>query len=290
MEKIFYTFFVIILLAIIAIACGEGEWEVIIYTPNASEADLALWETFERTDYMIELFRYHYQIHESFWRDFGYNSPHDINFPFAKTLNSDYLLTNGLRDDPDQWHKTEDYVDAGRAIASSTHYQIYYKVSMEDDWLAYANPRDRITKLGIRLFLGDEQCNNPATRAGDFIHEGWHHWQYLNNYETSHEECPEDRCEITGPACDWYYEHTPEDYADKPMTHTQIANGKLLFHSPNQVQVEFLCDLFLFHCDFVPTIVKDLAKSEANQRIDTRFVNAVPFRCGIPEPFENAEF
>ncbi len=57
------------------------------------------------------------------------------------------------------------------------------------------------------------------------------------------------------------------------------------FHSPNQAQVEYLCDIAENAADFVPASVRQLAESEANQRLTSRFINDVAYLCGDPRPW-----
>jgi hypothetical protein len=56
------------------------------------------------------------------------------------------------------------------------------------------------------------------------------------------------------------------------------------FHSPNQVQVEFLCDLAEFPKTWVPMSVRTTAQADANSRAATRFIKGPGFRCGNPRP------
>ena len=48
-----------------------------------------------------------------------------------------------------------------------------------------------------------------------------------------------------------------------------------LFHSPNQAQVEFLSDLALHAQDWVSENTRDIARLEANHRINSRFLSPV---------------
>src|SRR5438874_1558064 len=57
------------------------------------------------------------------------------------------------------------------------------------------------------------------------------------------------------------------------------------FHSPNQVQVEFLCDVADYPQSWVPNSVRLAAKSDANTRASTRFINGPGYFCGDPRPW-----
>jgi hypothetical protein len=54
----------------------------------------------------------------------------------------------------------------------------------------------------------------------------------------------------------------------------------LLFHSPQQVSMEYLCDLAEEGTDWVTSQVANLSKLEANFLISNVFVNPVPWTCG----------
>jgi hypothetical protein len=88
---------------------------------------------------------------------------------------------------------------------------------------------------------------------------------------------------MTGSACDWYYWHGVGAF-DFGQMHKYTADGAF-FHSPNQAQVEFLCDIAELSQSWVPTSVRTIARSEANQRLNARFRNAVGYRCGDPRPW-----
>jgi len=270
-----------------------------------TEAELALWQQVQQRliqngETLNDLFLWHrfkYKLSALEWANWGYNDYSNINRPYAKAMNSAYLLRYGLKDDSGQWHGYIDYNNVGQALLSNAHYEISYKLEPTKDWLAwaYTDVEDEYTALSCLLFCATDAdgdtiiSNNPVTRAGDYVHEGWHHWQKYNGQPVGHETGCTDVCNY---CCDYFDGHTIEDYHSSTSDFGNLhriqprSNGPRTFHSPNQVQVEFLCDLYNYAEDFVPASVKELAKSEANHRIDTRFFNTVPFRVGNSSPLD----
>ncbi|MGZ6368203.1 MAG: hypothetical protein ACXWPS_19860 [Ktedonobacteraceae bacterium] len=255
---------------------------------GASSSDLDLWATFNCWwDFVLWQYKA-YRMSSDDWSGYGFFDACNLNLPYPKAVNASYLLTYGLSENHAlQWHGTIDYRNAGEAWASNTHNQIYYAPSEDRSYLAQAQTgrflaEDR-TLMGCLLFDFGQTNNNPATRAGDYVHEGWHHWQHKHGYKTDHMNGPIDSCTMSGAACDWYYWHTVGQFEFGEMW-KYTSDGRF-FHSPNQAQVEFLCDLAELASGFVPSSVTLLAKSEANQRLSTRFRNAVGYRCGDPRPW-----
>ncbi len=227
-----------------------------------------------------------YRMSGSDWGGWGFNDACNINLPYPKAVNAAYLLTYGLREDNStQWHGTIDYRYAGEAWSSPNHNQIHYIPSTNRSWLALAEKRfileDR-TQMGCLLFDLGTSTNNPATRAGDYVHEGWHHWQYKRGY-SGHMDGPIGACTLNSKGCDWYYWHGVGTYAFGEM-HKYTSDGRF-FHSPTQAQCEFLCDVAEVSQTWVPASVRTVARSEANQRLSSRFRNAVAYRCGDPRPW-----
>ena len=225
-----------------------------------------------------------YQMFGDNWDDYGYNDACNIDLPYPKCVNASYLLSYGLREDlSTQWHGTLDYENAALAWSSPAHYQIYYAPSTSRDFIAHSEFIWRKTELGCLLFDQNSFNNNPSSRAGDYVHEGWHHWEYKRSYFNGHMDGPVDACTFNVDGCDWFYFHGVGDYAFGAM-HEYNRDGSR-FHSPNQAQVEFLCDIAEVSHSWVPASVRVLARVEANQRLAARFRNAVGYRCGDPRPW-----
>ncbi|MCI0690844.1 hypothetical protein L0337_02435 [candidate division KSB1 bacterium] len=260
-------------------------------TNSTTASELDLWTTFTCTPALISWHRDAYRIREEDWEDFGYNEPCNISLPYAKALNAAYLLKHGLSNNVNQWHSSGDYRGVGEALRSDAHDAIRYLPSETEDWLAWAQTSYYRTLLGCLLFNFDPEYknafNNPSTRTGDFIHEGWHHWQWTYYQPVGHEAGPQGNCTINCNACcDLYDAHFVSEYLFGEMHKIQPSpGGRKTYHSPNQAQVEYLCDLAEFAKAFVPTSVKVLAESEANLRLTKRFINYVGYSCGEPRPW-----
>jgi hypothetical protein len=252
---------------------------------GAGSADNDLWSVHNCWwDFVLWQYKA-YRMWDSNWKDWGFRDACNIGEPYPKAHNASYLLTYGLTDGIWQWHGTLDYRRAGEAWASPNHNTIHYVPANTRAWLAQAQKRflreDR-TRLSCLLFDIDAVTANPATRAGDYVHEGWHHWQYKRGY-SGHMNGPIGACTMNGRACDWYYWHGVGAYAFGEM-HKYTTDGQF-FHSPNQAQVEFLCDVSEMSKWWVPTSVRNRGRIEANQRLGSRFRNTVAYRCGDPRPW-----
>jgi len=116
------------------------------------------------------------------------------------------------------------------------------------------------------------------------IHEGWHGWQDWHGYSYGHQSNPMNgKCSVMGANCDYFYFHGVSAYLFGDMYQTDGTANR--FHSPNQVQVEFLCDVADYPMWFVPCSVLVAATAEANARSGTRFINGPGYFCGSPRPW-----
>lgn len=253
---------------------------------NQAESDL--WATHNCWwDFVLWQYKA-YRMSDSDWGGWGFRDACNINLPYAKAVNASYLLTYGLTDNYSlQWHSTLDYRHAAEAWNSPVHNQIHYIPNSTRAWLAQADTgrflaEDR-TQMGCLLFDNTSANGNPASRAGDYVHEGWHHWSQKHGYDPSHMNGPISACTMNGAACDWWYFHGVGAY-DFGEMHKYTTDGRF-FHSSNQAQVEFLCDIAELSQWWVPASVRTIARSEANQRLSMRFRNAVAYRCGDPRPW-----
>lgn len=253
----------------------------------ASRAEKGLWNLWDCTQDTLEFYTERLNLRNEEWQEWGIDQPENIDLPFAKILNSLYLLRNGICKSPWTWHGVSDYIEMGQADYSSSHLGFRYLPSNLTEWLAFAKPEQHIVYLGCLLFLKDCPANNPATRASDFVHEGLHMWEYTYFSEYGHMKGPVGRCTEYGESCDWYYWHKLTDFsAGYFWMWGRSSDGKRqLFHSANQAQVEFLSDLADYAADWVPANIRLLAEVEANHRLETRFRNLVAFRCGEPRPW-----
>jgi hypothetical protein len=255
---------------------------------GTNQAERDLWAIHNcRWDFVLWQYKA-YRMSDDDWGGWGFRDACNINLPYPKAVNASYLLTYGLTDNYSlQWHATIDYRHAAEAWGTETHNQIHYIPSTNRSWLAQAETgrflaEDR-TQMGCLLFDNTAGTGNPATRSGDYVHEGWHHWAQKHGYNPSHMDGPIGACTLGAGGCDWFYSHGVGAF-DFGQMHTYTSDGRF-FHSPNQAQVEYLCDIAEVSNSWVPASVRTIARSEANQRLATRFRNRVAYRCGDPRPW-----
>ena len=121
------------------------------------------------------------------------------------------------------------------------------------------------------------------------MHEGWHGWLKKDNWNNGscggHRCLPRDpqgnklplgACTVDG--CDYFYFHGIGAYAFGALYQTDGTANR--FHSPNQVQVEFLCDVADYPQSWVPKSVRQEAKTDADKRASERFINGLIGREG----------
>jgi hypothetical protein len=228
----------------------------------------------------------HYGLTDDSWDGAGLKDACNITLPFAKVLNSAYLIGYALSDNYElQWHSIEDYESSAGAADNRFHGPFYQRF-IEYDGSANASSelgrfaaRDR-TNLHCPLFNLGAVSDAPTARAGTMLHESWHHWQQKHNFQNSHPQCGSPSHD-----CDYYYFHKVGDF-DFGVLHAYDTNPEhFRFHSPRQVQVEFLADLAEMSRPEIPTIVTQSARAFGNARLINEFVNVVAYRIGNPRPF-----
>jgi hypothetical protein len=221
-----------------------------------------------------------YGLTDDSWDPAGISDACNVALPFAKVLNSVFLINFALSDNHDlQWHSTEDYESSSRAGHNRFH-DSYYQRFIEYDGSAFATtyPGDR-TDLHCPLFNHGAFYATATSRAGTMIHESWHHWQDRHGFVSSHPLC------AGGNQCDYYYFHGVGDYEFGALDGWDTDSAHFRFHSPRQVQVEFLADLAEMSHPWIPTSVTTMARNYGNLRLANEFVNAVAYRIGDPRPW-----
>lgn len=227
-----------------------------------------------------------YALTDDSWEPAGLNDACNIALPFAKVLNSIFLINYALSDNHAlQWHSTEDYASSSRAADNRFHGPFYQRF-IESDGAAFATTeigrvaaRDR-TDLHCPLFNFRAFYATATSRAGTMLHESWHHWQYKHGFVGTHPKCgspPGD--------CDYYYFHGVGAYEFGYLDRYDTNPSHFRFHSPRQVQVEFLADLAEMANGWIPTAVAVMARNYGNLRLANEFVNAVGYRIGDPRPW-----
>ncbi len=264
---------------------------------SASQADRDLWnihgcwQAFFLWQYLA------YDMHEGDWSGRGWNDACNRNLEYPKHWNAAYLVTYGLLDNYYQsFHGTIDYRSTGEAAGNSFKNSVYHTPTNRTDifgaWVWHLIGSDEI-QTSCLLYNPTVANANPGSRAGDFMHEGWHGWMNKYNWNNGsaggHRPCqpqPNGSCTLgqcTVNGCDYFYFHGISAYLFGAMWETDGTANR--FHSPNQVQVEFLCDVADQPQSWVPASVRQAAQADANQRAAQRFINGPGYTCGSPRPW-----
>jgi hypothetical protein len=256
---------------------------------SASTAEVDLWNVhgcwpdFYLWSYIA------YDQRQSDWNDRGWNDACNVNLEFPKHWNAAYLVTYGLADNNDfSWHGTADYRATGEAASSNYHDSLFH--TCKDDSCCFGSftpntfgPDELSTHCPV--YDASSANGNPASRAGDFMHEGWHAW--LEKYGWDNGDCGGHRCgpqgACTAPGCDYFYFHGVSQYVFGELYQTDGTANR--FHSPNQVQVEFLCDVADYPQSWVPASVRQAARADADARAAERFINGPGYKCGDARPW-----
>jgi hypothetical protein len=256
---------------------------------SVSTADNNLWNTHGCwQDFFLWSYKA-YDQRQSDWQARGWNDACNRNLEFPKHWNAAYLVTYGLADaNCCSWHGTTDYRKLAEAASSVFHGSLYH--TARDDGCCFGSFTPKVfgpNELATHcpLYNTSATNGNPASRAGDFMHEGWHGW--LRKYNWNNGSCGGHRCGPTGSCtasgCDYFYFHGVGEYAFGALYQTDGTANR--FHSPNQVQVEFLCDVADYPKAWVPASVRLSARTDADTRAVSRFINGPGYKCGNPRPW-----
>ena len=170
----------------------------------------------------------------------------NVALEYPKHWNASYLVTYGLKDDYSQsFHGTIDYRKTGEAADSAYKDSVYHKATDDTSvfgrWVYNVFDSNDV-QTSCLLYNAAASNGHPASRAGDFMHEGWHGWMDKYDYDNGSvggHRPTQGNC--TAKGCDYFYWHGISAYAFGAMYQTDGTANR--FHSPNQVQVEFLCDM-----------------------------------------------
>jgi hypothetical protein len=281
----------IILAAVVAVpfaGLGNSSWAVCNQT-NASTADTNLWNTHACwQDFFLWSYRA-YDQRESDWKARGWSDACNRQLEFPKHWNAAFLVTYGLADlNCCSFHGTTDYRQLAEAPSSQFHSGLYHTARDDSCCFGSFNPKvfgpDELA-THCALYNATSANANPGSRAGDFMHEGWHGW--LRKYNWDNGSCGGHRCgplgACTASGCDYFYFHGIGAYAFGALYQTDGTANR--FHSPNQVQVEFLCDVAEYPQSWVPNSVRLAARADADARAAARFINGPGYKCGDPRPW-----
>jgi hypothetical protein len=220
------------------------------------------------------------------------------NLEFDKHVNAGFVMNTGLADDNDfSFHAAVDYRWVSWKL--NTIFRDAVEHFFSDDLSVFGrfsepffgtneitttcllySPSHIDSKTEMVVLHPNAQ---PASRGGDFVHEGWHGWQARRGYRGHEPNPPGGMCTLKGKNCDFFYFHGVSEYVFGALWETDRTEKR--FHSPNQVQVEYLCDLVGRPAPWVPVSVTQAARMDANLRAMTRFINGPGYFCGTPRPF-----
>jgi hypothetical protein len=250
----------------------------------ASQAETDLWNTHGCwTDFF--LWQYvAYDLRGGDWTNRGWNDACNNVLEYPKHWNAAFLLTYGLLDNNDQsFHGTVDYRATAEAVSSNFHNAIHDSVG--DGTALFGSYSGGTVTTYCPLYDFTWQNANPGSRGGDFQHEGWHAWMEKYNFNNGdvggHRPGPQGACTIN--SCDYFYFHGISQYVFGDMWQNDGTANR--FHSPNQVQVEYLCDVADQSQSWVPASVRLAAQTDANTRAGQRFINGPGYTCGSARPF-----
>lgn len=276
----------------LSVFCAVVPAHAVCDQTSASQADLDLWNVHgcwaDFINYQVDV----YGIGSGDWGNRGYNDACNPNLEYPKHWNASYLIGYGLLDDySGSFHGTIDYENTAQRWGTQYHDDLYHTPQDGTSLIGkfvFHWYHDNEVQSWCPLFNASFANANPGSRAGDFMHEGWHGWNvkhgYNTGYDTGHFPNPMGgNCTMANANCDYFYFHGVSTYLFGDMWRD---NGTAsLFHSPNQVQVEFLCDIADFPQWWVPTSVRQAAAQDANGRSVTRFINGPGYVCGSPRPW-----
>lgn len=252
---------------------------------DASQADKDLWADHGCwQEYFLWQYRA-YDMNGTDWANRGWNDACNRNLEYPKHWNAAYLVTYGLLDNNDQsFHGTIDYRATAEARSSNFHDHIRHIPTDDPDVFGSYSRANRTVATACALYDPTEANANPGSRGGDFMHEGWHayfHKWGWNNGDVNGHRAMQGNCTIN--SCDYFYFHGIGAYAFGAMWENDGTANR--FHSPNQVQVEYLCDVADQPQPWVPNSVRTTAENDANTRAGERFINGPGYRCGDPRPW-----
>jgi hypothetical protein len=255
---------------------------------SAGQADQDLWSLHGCwRDYYLWQYRA-YDVRGSDWGNRGFFDACNVNLEYPKHWNATYLLDYGLADNLAQsWHGSVDYERLSNAAHNEFKYELFHTATDDTtifgSWIHHPGTPNEI-QTSCLLYNSSSANGNPASRAGDFMHEGWHGWEQEYNFAGDHfVNPPGGNCTVKGANCDYFYFHGVGAYAFGAMYQTDRTARRI--HSPNQAQVEFLCDVADQSQNWVPKSVRLAAQADANARAAQRFINGPGYQCGTPRPW-----
>lgn len=249
---------------------------------SSSQADQDLWQVHGCNHAFIRWAAGAYALRAKDWINRGWEDACNISLEYAKHWNAAYLLTYGLPDSEGQFHGTVDYRATAEARASKFHRAL--RASIADGTSFFGTYKRGVVTTYCPLYNFEIYHANPGSRGGTFVHEGWHAWldkyNFVNGSPAGHFNGPNGNCQARN--CDYFYWHGLGDFEFGQLyEHDGTANR---FHSPMQVQVEYLCDIADQSHEWVPISARMAARGDANARASENFINGPGYSCGSASP------
>lgn len=249
---------------------------------SSSQADRDLWAVHGCNHAFFKWEFKAYGLRKRDWIGRGWDDACNISLEYAKHWNAAYLLTYGLPDTAGQFHGTKDYRATAEASASNFHQAI--RATIGDGTQFFGSYSQGVVTSYCPLYDFAVYHANPGSRSGTFAHEGWHAWfdkyGYVNGSADGHFAGPMLNC--TAPSCDYFYVHGLGDYEFGHMYEQDGTANR--FHSPIQVQVEYLCDIADQSLAWVPMSVRIASRGDSNARSALNFINGPGYSCGSASP------
>jgi hypothetical protein len=235
-----------------------------------------------------DFFLWHYQVYDTRagdWDDRGYFDACNMNLEYPKHWNAAYLMAYGGQNNlaGSFHHGVLDYTELSRARETEQWHDDFVHQATDDTGI-FGRYTGSTVQTSCALYSPGQPNANPGSRGGDFVHEATHAWMDHHGFDSSHLVNPAGgACTASGDNCDFFYFHGLGVYTFGQL-HEEDGTASR-FHSPNQSQVEYLCDIADFPQNWVPMVVLTTAATDANQRAVNRFINGPGFSCGDPRPW-----
>lgn len=231
--------------------------------------------------------RSHFDLTDDSWNPWGAWDPNDKARPYGKVINSIFVIGYALTDNNQlQWHSTEDYESLACRRDNRFHDDLYYRIitgGTSEATSVIPTVGTNHIDMHCKLFREGSASNFASHRAGVMVHEGWHHWQYHKGFVLTH---PPGGAAASWPGGgDWFYPHTLSRF-EFGFLHGYSTNpADFHFHSPYQVQAEFLADVAELSRPQMPTVMAQTARARGNAILSGAFVNGAAYRIGDPRPW-----
>jgi hypothetical protein len=241
-----------------------------------------------------DYFNWHYKAYYTTSGDWGGRGFYDAcnqNKEYPKHWNAAYLISYGLADDNNHsFHSGQkDYQEMSRGRSSSEwhdgfHHQVSDDLSFLGQWVHAGPFGNSLLITSCNLYDVGKVNAGPGSRGGDFVHEATHSWLRNHGFVPDHHTNPNGgKCTLPGANCDYFYWHKLRNYVFGALWEQDGTGNR--FHSPNQSQVEYLCDVSDFPAKWAKASIRIEAALDPNTRAMSRFINGPGYSCGNVRPW-----